>query len=252
MHIIAECFWRDGYVVLENVANEDQLHALQQVAVAELREAEAPIEFEADVGYPGAPRSRDAAGGRTVRRLRGAYARAERFREWAEHADLNAVCQAILHSETLWLSQVHHNCVMTKHPAFSSETHWHQDIRYWTFTTPDLVNSWLALVDETRENGALQFIPGSHRVDFHPEQFDADRFLLAGHPANAAMLARAKTIELEAGDVVLFHAKTLHAAGANHTAQTKYALVFTYHGDGVEPLAKSRSAAQPEVLITVN
>lgn len=249
LHHIAESFWRDGMVVLQQVADASTIAELLAVAREQLAAKQPPIEYEADVGYPGAPRSRDEHGGKTVRRLRGAYHRDPALKAWAQHAQLNHLCQIILQGDELWLTQAHHNCLMTKHPDYSSQTHWHQDIRYWHFTTPDLLNVWLALVNETENNGALQFIPGSHRIDIHPEQFDADRFLLAEHPANANLLARAITVELNAGDVVLFHAKTLHAAGANHTRETKYSLVFTYHNDAVQPLPNTRSAKQPSVLI---
>lgn len=237
-------------MVLRQLATPAEREHLLATAKSERRTVQAPVEFEADIGYPGAPRSRDALGGQTVRRLRGAYARQTAFKDWAESDTLNAICRAILQGEQLFLNQMHHNCIMTKHPDFSSQTHWHQDIRYWSFSSPDLVNAWLALVNETRDNGALQFIPGSHRVDIHAEQFDADRFLLADHPANRSMLERAICVELQAGDVVLFHAKTLHAAGDNLTRQTKYALVFTYHNEAVRPLPASRSAQLPEITIS--
>lgn len=249
LHHIAETFWRDGVVVLKDAMNADTVTLLLAEARKQLHHKEGSIEFEADIGYPGAPRSRNADGGKTVRRLRGAYARGPLFKAWAEQPQLNELCQVILQGDELWLSQAHHNCIMTKHPDYSSKTHWHQDIRYWHFTTPDLVNVWSALVNETKSNGALTFIPGSHRIDIQPEQFDADRFLLEAHPANANLLARAVTVELAAGDIVLFHAKTLHAAGENTMRETKYSLVFTYHNEQVQPLDNTRSSSVAEMKI---
>ncbi|WP_222836494.1 hypothetical protein, partial [Curtobacterium sp. B18] len=46
----------------------------------------APIEYEADLRYPGAPESRNAEGGLTVRRLLGAYGRDPLFAQWATDA----------------------------------------------------------------------------------------------------------------------------------------------------------------------
>ncbi|NDD65943.1 MAG: phytanoyl-CoA dioxygenase family protein, partial [Acidobacteria bacterium] len=41
---------------------------------------------------------------------------------------------------------------------------WHQDYSYWTRTTPLAhLTCWIGLDDSTRENGGLQYIPGSHR-----------------------------------------------------------------------------------------
>jgi phytanoyl-CoA hydroxylase len=53
------------------------------------------------------------------------------------------------------LSRAHHNCMMTKHPAYGSLTGWHRDFRYWSFERADMVSVWLALGTETNENGAL-------------------------------------------------------------------------------------------------
>lgn len=261
MSDIAEKFWRDGFVVVPQLASAAQVADILRVtreqipiavhAAPSLATDEALnwVEFEADVGYPGAPRSRLEQGGKTVRRLRGAYQRDPVLADWATAPQLTRLCRDILCGDALWLTQAHHNCVMTKHPQYSSHTHWHQDIRYWGFNSPDLVNAWLALVQETQDNGALQFIPGSHRVDIQPEQFDADRFLLVEHPANFALLGKAVTVELQPGDVVLFHAKTLHAAGANLTEQTKYSLVFTYHNETVKPIPGSRSDHPKEIQL---
>src|SRR6266478_3966703 len=41
---------------------------------------------------------------------------------------------------------------------------WHQDYSYWTRTEPMAhLACWIGLDDSTRENGCLQYIPGSHR-----------------------------------------------------------------------------------------
>src|SRR3982751_1806174 len=41
---------------------------------------------------------------------------------------------------------------------------WHQDYSYWTRTQPLAhLTCWIGLDDATRDNGCLQYIPGSHR-----------------------------------------------------------------------------------------
>jgi phytanoyl-CoA hydroxylase len=149
--------------------------------------------------------------------------------------------------EDVALSQSHHNCIMTKNPAFSSATGWHQDIRYWRFERPELVSVWLALGPEHEENGCLWLVPGSHRTAFGPKQLDEALFLRAGHQENEKLTARKIAAELDEGDVLFFHCRTLHAAGANRTAITKYAAVFTYHAADNPPLPDTRSAALPDI-----
>ena len=60
---------------------------------------------------------------------------------------------------------------------------------------------------------------------------------------------QAQPAVLDAGDVLFFHCKTLHAATRNHTEQTKYSVVFTFRGADNPPRAESRSAESPELLI---
>ena len=145
------------------------------------------------------------------------------------------------------LSQCHHNCVMTKCPGFSSATLWHQDIRYWSFDEPALVSAWFALGDETRTNGALRVIPGSHNLNLDRGRFDRDLFLRPNLKANRALIHQSQVVELNAGDILLFHCRLFHAAGKNNTALTKLSPVFTYHAVSNKPIPGTRSARLPSI-----
>ena len=145
------------------------------------------------------------------------------------------------------VAQTHHNCVMTKFPGHSSATLWHQDVRYWSFDTPELVSVWLALGDEREANGALKVIPGSHRLELDRGRLDAELFLRPELPENAALIDTAVDVELEAGDVLFFDARTFHAAGRNGTDEVKLSLVFTYHRDDNRPIPGTRSANYPSL-----
>jgi len=235
-----------GFVVMRGFARPHEVQALRAQAERHLRERIEPIEYEADVRYPGAPASRRAEGGHTARRLLDAYGRGPLFARWATDARVGAWLAACF-GEAPVLSTVHHNCVMTKHPAYGSLTGWHQDVRYWSFTEPSLVSCWLALGPERRENGGLSFIPGSHAAAFEARQFDEQKFFLDDLPENAPWIARAVCPELEAGDVVFFHCRTLHAAQGNASGQVKLSLVHTYHPQSCRPVPGTRSASRPGV-----
>jgi len=147
------------------------------------------------------------------------------------------------------MSQCHHNCVMTKHPGFSSETLWHQDIRYWSFDRPELVSVWLALGSETADNGALWVIPGSHQLELDRGRFDAELFLRPELPENRELIDAAQVVELDAGDVLFFHCRLFHAAGMNRTSKVKLSLVGTYHDGDNAPIPGTRSALYPSVAL---
>lgn len=243
-----EAFRRDGYVIARQLAAPDVVHAMRESAAAALKAEVGPLEYEADLHYPGAPPSRSAPGGHTVRRLLQAYARAPVFRDWALGAPVAGRLQQLLGPEIL-LAQAHHNCIMTKQPRYSSITHWHQDIRYWAFERPELVSVWLALGPERADNGCLLLVPGSQAMEFTPAQFDAAMFFRPDLPQNQPLIATHVTAELNAGDVLFFHCRTLHAAGRNQTDTTKFSVVFTYHAADNHPLANTRSADAPEIAL---
>jgi phytanoyl-CoA hydroxylase len=235
-----------GFVVVPGLVPAERCEEMKQVAQRQLQEAAAPIEFEADLQYPGAPSSRHAPGGQTVRRLLDAYARDRSFSQWATAPEIRGWMELYFGEEPR-LSRAHHNCMMTKHPAYGSLTGWHRDVRYWSFERDDLVSVWLALGSETVDNGALWFVPGSHTAVFTGERFDDAKFFRSDLEENQAWIRAAVSPELKAGDVVFFHCNTLHSAGKNISDQVKFSLVYTYHGASNVPLPGSRSAAKPEI-----
>jgi phytanoyl-CoA hydroxylase len=237
-----------GFVLVKGLVSEARCDAMLAAARQQLAEAAAPLEFEADLQYPGAPSSKDAPGGHTVRRLLDAYVRHALFAEWATSPDVRGWME-LYFGETPYLSRAHHNCMMTKHPAYGSLTGWHRDVRYWSFERDDLVSSWLALGDEEVDNGALWFVPGSHKLPFTSDRFDDAKFFRADTPDNAALIRTAFSPKLERGDVVFFHCNTLHSAGKNLTDQVKFSLVYTYRGASNAALPGSRSASKPEIAL---
>lgn len=241
-------FERDGFLIARGLAGGDWATRMLQVTREHLEREVPPVELEADVHYPGSPESVDRPGGRTIRRLKQAHSRDIVFTEWICHLPLvRRLSQLIGHGVVMPLA--HHNCVMTKQPHHSSDTRWHRDIRFWNFTTPELVSVWLALGNEYPENGGLFVIPGSHRVDFQPSQLDDALFFREDVPENQAMLDSAIPVELSAGDVLFFHARTLHMASRNKTDQPKFSAVFTFRSADNPPVPESRSAAAGEVVL---
>jgi phytanoyl-CoA hydroxylase len=137
--------------------------------------------------------------------------------------------------------------MMTKHPLYGSLTAWHRDIRYWSFEREDLVSVWLALGEEQIDNGALWFVPGSHRMVFDGDRFDAAKFFRTDRADNAEVLRAADSPRLAPGDAVFFHCNTLHSAGKNRTDAVKFSLVYSYHGGSNVPKPGTRSASKPEL-----
>ena len=244
-----DTFQRDGYLVIRGLVDRPSVGEMRETVLRALRPLQGPAEFETDVGYPGSPASRDADGGSTPRRLLHAYSRGPILRRWATAPELGSTLRGVMREERIEMSQCHHNCVMTKHPGFSSETAWHQDIRYWSFDAPELVSVWVALGPEREENGALRVIPGSHRLHLDRGRFDRHLFLRPELDENRALIDTSTLVELEAGDVLFFHCRLFHAAGKNRSGEVKLSAVFTYHAGSNRPIPGTRSDRYPSVPV---
>lgn len=243
-----DAFRQQGFLLLKGFVADAACDAMLAVSREHVQHAVAPLEYEAEVGYAGAPASLDAPGGRTARRLRAAWQRDDHFRAWASDARLVAALHQLF-GESVFVTLAHHNCVMTKHPTFGTATGWHRDIRYWSFPRNELISVWLALGPEHAGNGGLRFIPGSHLLQLQPGQMDELDFLRPEVDTNKALFAQGVDLSLDKGDVVLFHSGLFHAAGKNNSDQLKTSVVFAYHGQSNPPVVGTRSAAQPDIAL---
>ena len=241
-------FQRDGYLIARGLCPLELRQQMWEATSYGLAHHTPPVEYEADLHYPGAPASREGTGGDTIRRLKEAHGRHPAFVHWVSSRDLVTRLQQIFQQRVV-MPLAHHNCIMTKQPQFSSATGWHQDIRYWSFTRPDLVNVWMALGDETEENARLHLIPGTHNMTFARHRFDDALFLRPDHPENTDLIAQQVLAELSPGDVLFFHARTFHAAGRNQTTTPKFSVVFTFRPADNLPRPGTRSSSQPELLL---
>ncbi len=112
---------------------------------------------------------------------------------------------------------------------------WHQDYSYWTCTKPmQHLTCWVALDDATRENGCLQYIPGSHRWGL------LDRPALAGD-MNGLMefltdeqkaAFKPIPIELKKGYCTFHHPLLVHGSYENKSTHSRRAFVLNAFADG--------------------
>jgi len=249
-------FHQNGFIVLRNFYPQEKCDAILDVAKAHLAHKIEPIETE--IGYD--ERSKeyrtnvvDYSSGSNeahviVRRLRQVYERDILFKEWMEDVEIRPVLQQILDDRVV-ITTAHHNSIMTKMPYYSRATGWHQDRRYWRYTDNNLVSVWLALDDEYSENGVLEFIPGSHLMQFKPEQFDAKEYFREDTKENATLIAQKVSTTLKKGDVIIFHSLLLHRANKNSTDQAKISFVYTVKGEKTRAIEGSRSSQYPEIML---
>src|SRR5271167_87940 len=100
-------------------------------------------------------------------------------------------------------------------PAFVS---WHQDSTYWCLSKPDVVTAWVAFTPATEANGAMEYIPGSHKLDQipHRDTFAKHNLLTRGQEVMVEVdHSRRRIITLRSGEMSLHHVRLVHGSPPN-------------------------------------
>lgn len=114
------------------------------------------------------------------------------------------------------------------HPGFVS---WHQDSTYWGLDPDDVITAWVAFADVTPENGCMQVIPGSHKVDQlpHTDTFHQHNLLSRGQEIAVAVdKSKAVSLVLKAGEMSLHHIKLVHGSDPNRGDDRRIGLAIRY------------------------
>jgi len=107
---------------------------------------------------------------------------------------------------------------------------------YWTRTRPLAhLTCWIGLDDSTRENGCLNYVPGSHKWP------DLAKPVLTGEmdgirenlPEELKEKFKPVAVELKKGESSFHHARTMHGSRANDTPAPRRATVINVFRDGV-------------------
>ncbi len=120
---------------------------------------------------------------------------------------------------------------VVKEPNTPSSFNWHQDSGYINFEHKPYLTTWLALDDTHSLNGPLSVIPTNLGADAKVlthqwSDKSKDLFILVDE-------AKAKTLQVSAGSLVVFSSLTPHASGANHSSRTRSAYLAQYSSEPI-------------------
>ncbi|MBC7902034.1 MAG: phytanoyl-CoA dioxygenase family protein [Gemmatimonadaceae bacterium] len=127
-----------------------------------------------------------------------------------------------------------HSKVMQKEPRVGGAWEWHQDYGYWYkngFLFPEaMISVMIALTEATKENGCLQVLKGSHKMQrfehsFAGEQQGADFDFVDA----AEKVCELVYVELEPGDTLFFHSNILHRSAANTSDKSRWSIISAYN-----------------------
>jgi len=128
---------------------------------------------------------------------------------------------------------------------------WHQDGGYTETIDkrkPDgsltvdqlrMVNVWSPLVPARVENGCMQFVPGTHKLGVVPHVRKTHYLEIAGEHLQPR-LTQAVDIEVDPGDVILFHNLLFHQGLPNKTNTIRWSLDWRYQ-DATQPTLRQHN-----------
>src|SRR5262249_31655572 len=128
-------------------------------------------------------------------------------------------------------------------PAFVS---WHQDSTYWGLSQPDVVTAWVAFTLANAGNGAMEVIPGSHKLDQipHRDTFAKHNLLTRGQEIAVEVdQSKAVRLDLEPGEISLHHVRLVHGSPPNTSDERRIGFAIRYIPTYVRQLFGDDSAS---------
>lgn len=230
-------FEEDGYIIVPNLLNHDEVEAVRQRADLIASGGVTPEPGWGIQVEPSIQRGEEAAKSRveSIRKLGGLVRTDPVMNAHATNPKIMDIIADLLGPDIKLLGDQ----LFMKSSMHGSRKNYHQDSQSWQHVAPDnLVSCWAALDDATVENGCLWFIPGSHKWGL----IGVEREREVEQEALSGPLENEVPIELKAGDCSFHHSLVLHSSRANRSSQrrrgyaTHYMSARTrYVGEGDKP-----------------
>lgn len=178
------------------------------------------------------------------------WQRIPEFENIVRHSGAARVAAQLMQSSS---AQFFHDHVLVKEPGTSKATPWHQDSPYYFVDGEHTVSFWVP-VDPVRR-ATLRCVAGSHRWDrlvlptrwlseqsFYPGTED---YLPVPDPDAEPDKYSILEWDMEPGDAVAFHFRTLHGARGNVASSRRRALSLRFVGDDARYVSRPGPTSPP-------
>ena len=224
---------RDGYVIVRNFLQQEEVAKLYSIAV----EDDTMRKHSFDLN--------DQSGKKTKLALwytpgNDAYGLLTKSKRMIESVDKllegdSAVCHF-------------HSKLMQKEPKVGGAWEWHQDYGYWyknEFLLPNqMMSVMVAITEANKENGCLQVIKGTHQMGRIEHGFTGEQVGASQHYVDLALKTMELVyVELKAGDALFFHSNLLHRSEANLSDNSRWSLISCYNRKENMPYNESSSSS---------
>lgn len=231
-----DAFNRDGYLLLENAVDADQLAAMRSQFDAWVTESRG---HDSDYGKTinGKPRF-DLEPGHSadhpkLRRVNAPVEAGNAYRAAMEHSRMTDAVADLIGPNV----KFHHSKINSKLPQTNTEVKYHQDFTFTPHSNADVVTALVMLDDTDAENGCLMVVPGSHTGPLY-SLWHGGRFTGAVDPAIETELAqKAVPVMGKAGDACLMHTRVVHGSAPNRSDKRRVLSIFVYTAEDAVPLS---------------
>lgn len=209
-------FHRDGYLILRGLFDAEEMHILRTAA-----KTDAALKANAyEVADGQGTAVKLALWNKAGENIYGMVARCPRIVDTME---------ALLGDEVYH----YHSKMSIKEPLVGGAWNWHQDYGYWYLNGclfPDMGSAFIAVDPNTRENGCMQVLRGSHKLGrVEHGKFGDQTGADPERVANARKVMDLDYAELAPGDVLFFHGNTLHASDQNQSPNPRWSFICCYN-----------------------
>ncbi|MDD9856988.1 MAG: phytanoyl-CoA dioxygenase family protein [Gammaproteobacteria bacterium] len=149
------------------------------------------------------------------------------YRDFALHSPAAEIAARLMRSRT---ARFYHEHVLVKEPGTAERTPWHHDQPYYGVDGEQLCSIWLPL-DPVPKRACPEYVAGSHAGGalYYPRLFASHQDYSAGEHGFESVpdIDRRReqyeilSWDLEPGDCIVFHMRTVHGAPSTATLKTR-------------------------------
>ncbi len=236
-----QAYERDGGVCLRGMFDEEWVTRMRRAVEDALEHSDDFIRFDVGPGWD--------LGFKVFTQM---WMTSDDFREFVFDSPVAEIVGRVTGNREI---RIMHDYVAAKVPRASFVLKFHHDMSVWPVEGEQIPAIWVALTEINLENGGMEFIAGSHRsgVVYWPvslaDKKPADRELCPDFEARRDDPdIEVLSFDMEPGDAVLFHARTVHGSRENKTDRPRLGLASRWLGDDIVWLhGLEKAPALPEV-----
>ncbi|HVJ84368.1 MAG TPA: phytanoyl-CoA dioxygenase family protein [Caulifigura sp.] len=215
---LIEDYHRDGVVVIRGLLSDDEQRSI--------RDRLNRYQAERLAGLPTGDYTLEPDG-RTVRNLWRLEQHDPFFLEMAAERRMVDLVRPLVGSDPVLIGVETFN----KPAKVGSAVPPHQDNAYFCQTPADVLTVWIALDPATKENGAVEYLLGTHHElrPHRPSGVKGNSFGLAETPRPGEFPHFLG--EIAPGDALIHHSQAIHFSAPNRSDHSRLSLIFVYRGE---------------------